>query len=72
MIKNKETFLKQVALMPELRGNKISLVFALQPSIDISNKTKFVDNLSTYFIMQKEEDREKKVNSLIFLCYNYH
>lgn len=59
MIKNKETFLKQVALMPELKGNKISLVFALRPSIDISNKTKFVDNLSTYFIMQKEEDREK-------------
>lgn len=59
MIKNKETFLKQVALMPELRGNKLSLVFALRPSIDISNKTKFVDNLSTYFIMQKEEDREK-------------
>ncbi len=59
MIKNKETFLKQVALMPELRGNRISLVFALRPSIDISNKTKFVDNLSTYFIMQKEEDREK-------------
>jgi len=59
MIKNKETFLKQVALMPELRGNKLSLVFALRPSIDITNKTKFVDNLSTYFIMQKEEDREK-------------
>jgi energy-coupling factor transporter ATP-binding protein EcfA2 len=59
MIKNKETFLKQVALMPELRGNKISLVFALRPQIDISNKTKFVDNVSTYFIMQKEEDREK-------------
>lgn len=59
MIKNKETFLKTVALMPELKGNKLSLVFALRPSIDISNKTKFVDNLSTYFIMQKEEDREK-------------
>jgi len=59
MIKNKETFLKQVALMPELKGNKLSLVFALRPSIDISNKTKFVDNLSSYFIMQKEEEREK-------------
>jgi len=57
MIKNKETFLKQVALMPELKGNKLSLVFAIHPSIDISNKTKFVDNLSTYFLMQKEEDR---------------
>lgn len=59
MIKNKETFLKKVALMPELKGNKLSLVFALHPSIDISNKTKFVENVSTYFIMQKEEDREK-------------
>lgn len=59
MIRNKETFLKQVALMPELKGNKLSLVFALRPSIDISNKTKFVENLSTYFIMQKEEDREQ-------------
>lgn len=59
MIKNKETFLKMVALLPELKGNRISLVFALHPSLDISNKTKFVDNLSTYFIMQKEEDREK-------------
>lgn len=59
MIKNKETFLKKVALMPELKGNRLSLVFALRPSIDISNKTKFVENVSTYFIMQKEEDREK-------------
>jgi hypothetical protein len=59
MIKNKEAFLKKVALMPELKGNKLSLVFALRPSIDISNKTKFVENVSTYFIMQKEEDREK-------------
>lgn len=59
MIKNKETFLKKVALMPELKGNKLSLVFALRPSIDISHKTKFVENVSTYFIMQKEEDREK-------------
>lgn len=59
MIKNKETFLKKVALMPELKGNKLSLVFALHPSIDISNKTKFVENVSTYFNMQKEEDREK-------------
>jgi hypothetical protein len=59
MIKNKETFLKKVALMPELKGNKLSLVFALRPSIDISNKTKFVENVSTYFIMQKEDDREK-------------
>src|SRR5690606_17922087 len=59
MIKNKETFLKKVALIPKLKGNRLSLVFALRPSIDISNKTKFVDNVSTYFIMQKEEDREK-------------
>lgn len=59
MIKNKETFLKKVALMPELKGNRLSLVFALRPSIDVSNKTKFVENVSTYFIMQKEEDREK-------------
>ena len=59
MIKNKEAFLKQVALMSELKGNRLSLVFALRPSIDISNRTKFVDNLSSYFIMQKEEDREK-------------
>lgn len=59
MIKNKETFLKKVALMPELKGNKLSLVFALRPSIDISNKTKFVENVSTYFNMQREEDREK-------------
>lgn len=57
MIKNKETFLKQVALTSELRGNKLSLIFALRPSIDISNKVKFVDNISTYFIMQKEEER---------------
>src|SRR5690606_12457300 len=45
--------------MPELKGNRLSLVFALRPSIDISNKTKFVENVSTYFNMQKEEDREK-------------
>ncbi|MCC5930785.1 MAG: hypothetical protein JJU28_16190 [Cyclobacteriaceae bacterium] len=45
--------------MPELKGNKLSLVFALRSSIEISNKTKFVENVSTYFIMQKEEDREK-------------
>jgi hypothetical protein len=61
MIKNKETFLKKVALMPELKGNKLSLVFAVHPFIDISNKTKFVENVSTYFNMQKEEDR-KKIN----------
>lgn len=59
MIRNKETFLKQVALMPELKGNKLSLIFALHPSIDISNKTKFVENISTYFIMQNEKDREQ-------------
>lgn len=59
MIKDKDTFLKQVALMPELKGNRLSLVFALHPTIDISKKEKFVDNLSTYFIMQKEEEREK-------------
>lgn len=59
MIKNKETFLKKVALMPELKGNKLSLVFALSPSIDISNKTKFVDNVSAFFINQNEDAREK-------------
>lgn len=59
MIKNKETFLKEVALMPELIGNKISLIFALHHSIDISDKKKFVDNISTYFIEQKEQDRQK-------------
>lgn len=62
MIKDKETFLKQVALMPELKENKLSLVFALHPSIDISNKTKFVDNINSYFVLQKEEDREKFVD----------
>jgi energy-coupling factor transporter ATP-binding protein EcfA2 len=59
MIKNKETFLKQVALMPELKENKLSLVFAMNPRIDISNKVKFVDNVTAYFLQQKEEDRAK-------------
>lgn len=62
MIKNKEAFLRKVALMPELKGNKLSLVFALHSSVDISNKTKFVENVSTYFTILKEEDREK-INS---------
>lgn len=59
MIRDKKTFLKQVALMPELKQNKLSLVFAFHPTIDISNKAKFVDNISVYFVMQKEEEREK-------------
>lgn len=63
MIKDKETFLKQVALMPELKGNKLSLVFALHPNIDVSKKEKFVDNVSSYFLLQKEEDRAKIVLS---------
>jgi hypothetical protein len=58
MIKDKESFLNQVALMPDLKGNKLSLVFALHPTIDISKKEKFVDNVSSYFILQKENARE--------------
>lgn len=61
MVKDKETFLKQVALMPELEKNKLSLVFALHPNIDISKKEKFVDNVGSYFLLQKEEDRAKIV-----------
>lgn len=61
MIKDKETFLRQVALMLELKGNKLSLVFALHPSVDISKKEKFVENLSSYFILQKEDARDKIV-----------
>ncbi len=61
MIKDKETFLKQVALMPELKGNKLSLVFALHPSIDISKKEKFVDNISNFFVKIKEEERAEIV-----------
>jgi len=59
MIKDKESFLKQVALIPDLKGNKLSLVFALHPTVDISKKEKFVENVSSYFILQKEEAREK-------------
>lgn len=61
MIKDKEAFLKQVALIPELKGNKISLVFAFNPNIDISKKEKFVDNVGSFFLLQKEEDRSKIV-----------
>lgn len=59
MIKDKETFLKQVALMPELKDNKLSIVFALHPTVDISIREKFVENLSNYFIFQKEDERDK-------------
>jgi hypothetical protein len=59
MIKDKETFLKQVALMPELKENILSLVFAFNPSIDISNKNKFVENVSPYLLLQKEDERAK-------------
>mgnify|MGYP001225582107 CR=1 FL=1 len=62
MIKDKETFLRQVALMPELKGNKLSLVFALHPSIDISKKEKFVDNISHHFVRIKEEERGEIVS----------
>jgi hypothetical protein len=59
MIKDKETFLKQVALLPDLKGSKLSLVFAMHPTIDISKKEKFFENVSSYFILQKEDAREK-------------
>jgi len=61
MIKDKETFLKQIALMSELKGNKISLVFALNPTIDISKREKFVENISPFFNLQKEESRDEIV-----------
>ena len=61
MVRDKESFLKQVAMMPELKGNKLSLVFALHSTINISIREKFVENLSSYFILQKEDSRDKIV-----------
>ena len=58
MIKNKESFLRKIASMPELRENKLSLIFALYPNIDISKRDRFVENLSPYFTSVKLEERE--------------
>jgi hypothetical protein len=59
MIKNKDIFLKELANEPDLQENLISLVFAMNPNIDISKREKFVDNIKPFYNRQKSAERTK-------------
>ncbi|MDB4902571.1 MAG: hypothetical protein JWQ63_1852 [Mucilaginibacter sp.] len=58
MVKDKESFLKKVALIPSLNENRLSLIFALYPNIDVSKREKFVENISLYYKTINEENRK--------------
>ncbi len=59
MIYNKDIFLKEIANLPELKDNILSFVFALNPSIDISRKEKFFDNVLPFYKSQSGKERSK-------------
>jgi hypothetical protein len=49
MVKSKEIFLKEIALIPEMKDNIVSLIFALHPEIDISDKTKVYERILSFY-----------------------
>jgi hypothetical protein len=59
MIYNKDIFLKELANLPELKDNILSIVFALNPGIDISRKEKFFDNVLPFYKSQTGKERSK-------------
>jgi hypothetical protein len=67
MIKNKESFLREVALNNDLKDNLLSLVFAFNPDLDISKREKFVDTVFPFYRKYKNEDRNGSVNDTIEL-----
>lgn len=49
MIKSKEEFLKELASYPELKDNVMVYVFAVNPDLNISDRTSFFDNVKNYY-----------------------
>jgi hypothetical protein len=65
MIKNKENFLREVALNNDLKDNLLSLVFAFNPDLDISKREKFVDTVFPFYHKYKNGDRNEIANDTI-------
>lgn len=57
MIKSKNVFLKEIANDQKLKNNTISLVFAINPNIIISDRTKFFDNVIPFYNEWKNKER---------------
>jgi hypothetical protein len=49
MIRDKKSFLKQIATMTELADNTIAFVFSENPDIDITSKEKYFDNMVSHY-----------------------
>jgi hypothetical protein len=49
MIKDKETFLLQLAELPQLSDNIMAFVFAANPDLNISSREKFFDTVISYY-----------------------
>jgi hypothetical protein len=57
MIKNIDIFLKEIANEEKLKENTISLVFAINPNINISDRVKFFDNVIPFYNEWKNKER---------------
>lgn len=57
MIKSKDIFLKEIANEPALQNNIVSLIFALNPNINIADRTKYFDNISSFYNQYKNSVR---------------
>jgi hypothetical protein len=55
MIKHYNTLLKEIANLPEMEKNTISLVIAEHPNIDLSMKDKVYDIVSPLFNSYKKK-----------------
>ncbi|MBX2960741.1 MAG: hypothetical protein KF732_12390 [Flavobacteriales bacterium] len=49
MIPSKSKFIKELAMLPELKGNVMSVVFGENPDLIISSKSDFFDNVKHYY-----------------------
>lgn len=59
MIKSFNTLLKEIANLPEMEKNTISLVLAEHPNLDITKKDKFFEIISPLYNSYKSKPRKK-------------